>query len=60
VQVQMVESVLSDVTDTKGRVFLDLSLLRDGLTLIRSQALAISSIPGVLVSNSIHDSRSKA
>lgn len=32
-QVQVVESVLSDVSDTKSRVLLDLSLLRQCLTL---------------------------
>ena len=33
-QVQMVESVLSDVSDSKSRVLLDLSLLRQSFTLL--------------------------
>jgi hypothetical protein len=33
VQIQMVESVLSDVSNTKSGMFLDLSLLRQSLTL---------------------------
>ena len=42
-QVQVVERVLGDVTDTKGRVLLDLSLLRQGLSLERERGVKTMS-----------------